>query len=106
MPVFRLHRIKENPREQFRWSAHAAGATLAKPRDYEPGEEFTAASSYALWETLRETPAALRLGDILEGPDGSLRIYKYVGFEEAQWQVPAVVAVPMPEGASAAGAAN
>ncbi|MCX6593562.1 MAG: hypothetical protein NTZ56_18765 [Acidobacteria bacterium] len=105
MPVFRLHRIKDNPREHFRWSAHAAGTTLAKPRDYEPGEEFTAASSYALWETLRGTPAALQLGDILEGPDGGLRIYKYVGFEEAQWQVPAVLAGPLPEAAAAAAAA-
>lgn len=106
MPVFRLHRIKDTPREQFRWSAHSAGATLVKPRDYEPGEEFSAASSYALWASLRETPAALRLGDLLEGPDGSLRIYKYVGFEEAQWQVPAAITGPVPEGTSAAAAAS
>jgi len=30
------------------------------------------------------------VGDILEMDAGELRIYKYVGFEEAQWQVPEV----------------
>ncbi len=105
MPAFRLHRIKDNPRETFRWAAHSSGATLAKPRDYEPGEEFEASSSYALWEVLRGTPEALQLGDILEGPDGTLRIYKYVGFEEAQWVLPQVLGAPIPDQAVAAAVA-
>jgi hypothetical protein len=46
-----------------------------------------AASAYALFNSLRNTPQALQVGDVLEQPDGSLRIFKYVGLEEASWWV-------------------
>ncbi len=81
--------MKESPRQAFRWAPHASGVTIAKPKDYEEcGEEFEAPSAYSLWETMRLTPKALQPGDILELPAGGLRIFKYVGFEEAKWLVP------------------
>lgn len=90
MAQYRIHRMKEAPRQQFRWAPHSSGATLVKPRDYEPGRSVEAASAYALWQELRLTEEALQLGDLLELPEGQLRIFKYVGFEEAQWVVPEV----------------
>ena len=56
-------------------------------RQLVPGRVVEAASAYALWQELRLTEEALQLGDILELPGGQLRIFKYVGFEEAQWVV-------------------
>ena len=93
MPAYQIHRLKETSRQQFRWAPHASGASIAKPKDYDQGPLMDAASPYALWLDLRGTEDALRLGDLLELPGtGELRIYKYVGFEEARWHVPEVVA--------------
>jgi hypothetical protein len=39
---------------------------------------------------LKDTDTALQVGDILEVEGLELRIYKYVGFEEAQWIMPEV----------------
>jgi hypothetical protein len=88
MPVYKIHRIKEPACANFRWASHTGGAASAKPRDYEPGAEVEARSSYAAWALLRDTESALRVGDILEDEAGSLRIFKYVGFEEAKWMMP------------------
>ncbi len=87
MPVYRIHRIKDAPLQQFRWAPHTAGLTIVKPKDYEPGASVEAATAYAAWVALRDSGAPLNIGDILEAEDG-LRIYKYVGFEEARWFVP------------------
>ena len=92
MPVYRIHRLKDLPRQQFRWAPHTSGVTVVKPKDYEPkhGEECTtveAASPYAVWVSLRGSSTPLDIGDILE-TEGELRILKYVGFEEACWYVP------------------
>ena len=54
-----------------------------------------AASPYAAYFGMRETEAPLQLGDVLEAESGELRIYKFVGFEEARWVVPE--AAPRPE---------
>lgn len=112
MALYRLHRMKEGPRQQFRWAAHSSGVTQVKPKDYEISGEFEAPSTYALWQDLRLTDNALQLGDILELDSGDLKIFKYVGFEEAQWILPevkpggagtiAIVPVP-PEPAAHAG---
>lgn len=59
-----------------------------KPRDYEEGGSVEAASPYAAWSALRDSERPLEVGDLLELADGSLRICKYVGFEEASWFVP------------------
>ena len=85
-PAFGIIPARE-PRSR---APHSSGATQAKPRDYEPGHVVEAPSAYALWQELRLTEEALQLGDILELPEGQLRIFKYVGFEEAQWVMPEV----------------
>ena len=97
MASYRLHRIKESQRQPFRLAPHTTGVSIVKPKDYEPGEAIEADSPYAAWEKLRGSDQALHVGDMLEIQDGSLRIYKYVGFEEAKWFVPAesvVAALP------------
>jgi hypothetical protein len=85
MPAYRIFRIKETPRQQFRWAPHVSGATSVKPRDYEEAETVEAPGVYAAWASLRETPDALRVGDLLAGEAGALHIVKYVGFDEARW---------------------
>ena len=99
MPAYRIHRLKDTQRQQFRWAPHSSSVGVAKPRDYEKGPLVEAASPYALWIALRETEDALQLGDLLESEaTGELRMFKYVGFEEARWYVPEVpiLAVPAP----------
>ena len=88
MPTYRIHRIKETPRLAFRFAAHTGGIAQVKPRDYEPGMEVEAAHPYGAWRHLSGTEQALRVGDLLEAPDGALSICKYVGFEEARWALP------------------
>ncbi len=98
MPVFRIHRMKDAPRQQFRWAPHVSGAANVKPKDYDPADEVEAESEYAAWALLRSSERPLAVGDILETPLGALRICKYVGFEEAKWFVPeiAVESAPPP----------
>ncbi len=88
MPSYKLHRMKENARQQFRWAPHTIGASLCRPRDYEELCSITATGAYAIWMSLKDGDQPLQIGDILESDSGELRIYKYVGFEEAQWQIP------------------
>ena len=90
MPTYRIHRMKENPRQQFRWQPHTSGVTNVKPRDYEDGDAVESVSAYGAWMALRDTEQALRVGDLLENEAGDLCIYKYVGFEEARWILPEV----------------
>lgn len=88
MPNYRIHRLRENVRQQFRNAAHVSGAAVVKLRDYEPGTSIEASSPYAAFFASRETGEALQVGDVLETESGDLRIFKYVGFEEARWFVP------------------
>jgi hypothetical protein len=88
MLVFRIHRMKDAPRQQFRWAPHVSGAANAKPKDYDPADEVQSENEYAAWALLRSSERPLAVGDILETPAGNLRICKYVGFEEARWVVP------------------
>jgi|SRR5271157_4207207 len=85
MTLFRIYRMKDGPRQQFRWGPHASGASLLKPKDFEPAGEVQAGSPYGAWAKLRGTSQALDIGDLLESEGGELRICKYVGFEEARW---------------------
>jgi hypothetical protein len=73
-----------------------------KPRDYSPGESIEAASPYAAYFDLRGTAAPLELGDVLQAESGELRIFKFVGFEEAKWVLPEVKPEPEPEMAGGA----
>ena len=100
MPVFRIHRMKDAPKQQFRWAPHVSGAASVKPKDYEPAGEVEAENEYAAWLVLRNSERPLVVGDLLETSNGELRICKYVGFEEARWFVPephAGTAAPPPE---------
>lgn len=110
MAVFRIHRLKDGPRESFRWAAHTGGLALVKAKDYEPGGEIEAATPYAAWKVLASQVQPLRPGDLLEsipsdGAPGELRITKYIGFEPAQWYIPElktdVNASPVPSVVSA-----
>jgi hypothetical protein len=61
---------------------------MLKPKDFEPAGELEAGGVYDAWEAQRSTDYPLQVGDLLESPSGELRIYKYVGFEEAKWVLP------------------
>jgi hypothetical protein len=88
MPAYRIYRMRESVRQQFRWAPHTIGITAVKPKDYELINTADASGVYALWMHLKDTDEALQVGDILEVEGAELRIYKYVGFEEAQWILP------------------
>ena len=88
MPLFRIYRMKDSPRQQFRWAPHVSGCASPKPRDYEPGSQIEALHEYDAWRLLREAGEPLQVGDLLENPEGRLSICKYVGFEPAQWVLP------------------
>lgn len=102
MPLFRVHRMKEAPRQQFRWAPHTSGVTAIKPKDFEPAGEVCAEGFYDAWMSLRGTEDSLEIGDVLESEAGEIRICKYVGFEEARWVLPEVKsgleAVPLAAG--------
>jgi len=91
--------MKEPARQQFRWVPHTIGESTARPKDYEPDDAVQAPTPYAAWQLLKDTSRPLLPGDILESETGHLSIYKYVGFENVQWQVPeAKPAVEVPAG--------
>jgi len=90
--------MRDIPRENFRWAAHTGGLAILKPKDYELGEEISAANPYECWRTALARGTPLRPGDVLqviENPElglqssaGELFVTKYIGFEPAQWFVP------------------
>ena len=88
MAKFRIHRMKDAPRQNFRWAPHVSGEAQVKPKDYELEiREIDAAHEYAAWTMLRATEQPLAIGDLLEHESGKLSICKYVGFEQATWLV-------------------
>ncbi len=93
MPSYRIHRIRETAKEQFRWHAHTGGAAAVKPKDYEADIETEAPTPYALWSRMKAEEKPLCPGDVLEtvppdGTPGDLQIFKFIGFEPAKWWVP------------------
>ncbi len=90
MLTFQIHRMKEAARQSFRTAPHTAGLALLKPKDYEQGATVEANSPYGAWADLSGSDEPLDVGDVLEAPDSSLKIYKYVGFEDARWVLPEV----------------
>ena len=90
MPAYQIYRLKESRRSSFRWAPHASGVTAVKPKDYEADGVTEAPTPYAAWGALQSTERKLHLGDLLETPEGEVRIFKYVGFEEAHWELPEV----------------
>jgi len=99
MATYRIHRMKDGPRESFRWAAHTGGHAVVKPKDYEGGEEVEGGNPYEIWKRMSDSPQALHPGDLIERLEddpavpGPMWIAKYIGFEPAQWFVPAPVAV-------------
>lgn len=64
-----------------------------RPKDYDCSREIEAATPYAAWKSLAQAEGSLRPGDLLEpinaeGAGGELQVFKYIGFEPAQWHVP------------------
>jgi hypothetical protein len=94
MPLYRIYRMKDSPRQQFRWAPHVSGCASLKPKDYEQGGQIEALHEYDAWLKLRERNEALQVGDLLETEDLRLSICKYVGFEPAQWVLPEGKQVP------------
>jgi hypothetical protein len=88
MPSYRIHRLKDHLHQSFRLAPHVSGPANVKPRDYEPGDSIDAPTPYAAFFALKDTPEPLNPGDLLECEGGALRIYKFVGFEEARWVLP------------------
>ncbi|MBZ5728519.1 MAG: hypothetical protein LAP87_26495 [Acidobacteriia bacterium] len=88
MASYRIYRMKDSPRQQFRWAPHVAGCASLKPRDYEQRGQVEGRNEYDAWRLLREAGEPLAVGDLLEGEDGQVRVCKYVGFEPAQWVLP------------------
>ena len=101
MPSYRIHRLKDHLRQGFRASPHVIGMASVKPRDYEPGDSVEAQSPSGAFFDLRDAGTPLQVGDVLELENGTIRICKFVGFEEAQW----VVTEPKPEVATSVEAA-
>jgi hypothetical protein len=97
MPIYRIHRLKDSQRQQFRSAPHMSGLSIVKPRDYEQEAAVEAPTLYSAWEELRHTDHPLQVGDILELDGGTLQICKYIGFEEARWFVPETAPHPSPE---------
>jgi hypothetical protein len=102
MPLYRIFRMKDSPRQQFRWAPHVSGSAAAKPKDYEERGQVESLHEYDAWRILREQGDPLCVGDLLESEDGQLRICKYVGFEPAQWLLPEIKPPNEPPSDSAA----
>ncbi len=79
---------RDHVRQHFRFAPHVSGTASVKPRDYEPGDTVEASTPYAAFFALRDTGNPLDVGDLLEAEGCGLRIFKFVGFEEAQWVLP------------------
>ena len=90
MPAYQIYRMKEAPRQNFRWAPHVSGAASVKRKDYEPDSTVEAPNEYAAWDQMRASERALTVGDLLETDAGELRICKYIGFEAAAWWLPPV----------------
>jgi hypothetical protein len=88
MPSYRVHRLKDHLRQPFRYAPHVSGIASVKPRDYSPGEIVESATPYSAFFVMRENGTPLEPGDLLEAENGELRIFKFVGFEEARWVIP------------------
>jgi hypothetical protein len=102
MPEYRVFRLKENLRHQFRSAPHLSGVTGVKPKDYEESDTIEAESPYAAWHSVRGTTRELAVGDLLCIDEREMRILKYIGFEEARWILPEAKppVPPVPDGAS------
>ena len=101
MPSYRIHRLRDHLRQQFRFAPHSSGKAAVKPRDYDPGDLVEAPSPYAAFFARKDLDQPLELGDLLEYPQDTLRIFKFVGFEEAEWVLPEAKVIEAAAGSGA-----
>jgi hypothetical protein len=106
MPNYRVYRMKDAPRQHFRFAPHVSGAASVKRKEYEESGQIEAANEYAAWEQMRSSREPLAVGDLLETDTGALRICKYIGFEAAEWVLPPAEPGASQEGEIAAPAAG
>ncbi|MGO9230092.1 MAG: hypothetical protein ACLQKA_12920 [Bryobacteraceae bacterium] len=88
MALYRIFRMKDAARQQFRLAPHVSGAVSVKPKDFEQLGQVEGQNEYDAWRASREAGESLQVGDLLESEDGRLRICKFVGFEPAEWVLP------------------
>ena len=88
MPLYKIHRMKDHLRQSFRYAPHVSGTASVKPLHYSQADTVEAATPYAAFFAMRDTGSPLEPGDLLESENGELRIFKFVGFEEARWVLP------------------
>ena len=55
MPIYRIFRMKDSPRQQFRWAPHVSGSATARPKDFEQRGQVEAQNEYDAWRRLRES---------------------------------------------------
>ena len=97
MPQFRIYRMKDAPRQNFRWAPHVSGSIQVKQKDYVADEDVEALHEYAAWAHLKSSAKPLAVGDILETETGELKICKYVGWETAVWMTGDTTALSKPQ---------
>jgi hypothetical protein len=90
MPTYRIFRMKEQSRLSFRAAPHTSGETAVKLKDYVESGSVEAINTYEAWELMRANMQPLEVGDILENELGAIKIFKYIGFEDAKWILPEV----------------
>jgi hypothetical protein len=92
MASYRIFRLKDSLRAQFRQLPHVSGVSKVKLKDYEERGSVEAVTPYAAWSALQGSEEdALQVGDVLmDDQAGEVRIIKFVGFEPAEWVVPEV----------------
>ncbi|BDC52331.1 hypothetical protein F183_A46460 [Bryobacterales bacterium F-183] len=91
MALYRIFRLKDSLRAQFRQLPHMSGVAKIKAKDYEENTTTVEAPTpYAAWFALKGTEQELAVGDVLAEENGEVRIIKFVGFEPAEWVVPEV----------------
>jgi hypothetical protein len=55
MPSYRIHRLKDHLRNQFRSSPHVSGTANVKPRDYEVSGAVASSSPYSAFFQLKDS---------------------------------------------------
>ena len=60
MPNYGIYRMKDSPRQQFRWGPHVSGCANVKPKDYEESGSIEAENEYHAWRLLHDSERPLQ----------------------------------------------
>ena len=63
MPLYRIYRMKDSPRQQFRSAPHVSGCAAVKPKDFERSGEVEARNEYHAWQLLKASDNPLAVGE-------------------------------------------